>query len=227
MDYERIAIVQLVSKTRAGKSTTAKAMQEALLKAGIEHVQVLRFSDPLRALWQHCFGHNDELLKNIPIAQTSGTTDDVVNQLVEFGAMFVLDQNPLYWEALNPMLNQRVLSPRMLMNAAGAAVRRTNPYAFVQYMQERIATDAEKREGFCVYILEDTRFPNELLPFGNLIVLQSGDRGVVQDVDVIWKQVQNGTLDREYAEMDISTPEAAAAIIEVFVQDLLTVIGRN
>lgn len=212
--------VYLVGKTGAGKSTTAQKLQIALAGRNV-HTFILRFAYPLHNLAVKVFGHNDASLKNIPVAQTIESTDRLVHELEEFIVDLGKPADALYWEDLLPLLNQRVLSPRMLMNAAGHAARNIDKVIFAR-AAERTASELASRNPGCVIIFEDTRFYEEVSPIGDVVLLNSGERGVAQSIDELYIDYVREQLKLPYTELDVRTPEAADKSIQDYVEKLLS-----
>lgn len=213
-------LIYLVGKTGAGKSTTAQKLQEALIREDIPAF-ILRFADPLHKLAAKVFGHNDSSLKNLPVAQTTESTNQLILALEEFIEDMGQPADALYWEDLLPLLNQRVLSPRMLMNAAGQTARNLDKSIFVR-AAERTASELVSKNPECIIIFEDARFYEEVSPIGELVLLDSGERGYVQSVDELYTDCVAEQLKRKYTVLNIRTHEAANKSIQEYVEKLLS-----
>lgn len=213
-------LVYLVGKTGAGKSTTAQKLQDALAKRGIPS-KILSFAEPLKELAHKVFGHNDTSLKDLPVAQTVDSTDRLVHELEEFIIGLGEPADHLYWQDLLGLLNQRVLSPRMLMNAAGHAARNIDKAIFVR-AAEYTASKFASTNSDGVVIFEDTRFRGEVSPIGDIVLLESGARGYAQSVDELYMDYVTEQLKRKYTVLDVSTHEAADKAIQVYVEKLLS-----
>ena len=214
-------MIYLVSATGAGKSTTAQKLQDALAKRGIRS-KILSFAEPLKELAHKVFGHNDASLKDLPVAQTVDSTDRLVHELEEFIVGMGESADCLYWQALLLLLNQRVLSPRMLMNAAGYAARAVDNMIFVK-AAERKALEFIKQHGEqSVVIFDDTRFYEEVSDKGEVVVLEAGARSVIQDIDQLYSDYVHARLDCSCTALDIRTHEAADKSIQDYVAKLLS-----
>lgn len=217
--------IYLVGKTRAGKSTTAQKLQEALTKRGIPST-ILSFGAPLKELAHKVFGHNDPSLKDLPVAQTVDSTDRLVHELEEFIVGMGEPADHLYWQDLLPLLNQRVLSPRMLMNAAGHAARQLDDMIFVKAADRKALEFIKQRGEQSVIIFDDTRFYEEVSEQGEVVVLNSAERGTIQNIDRLYIcYVENKLefeLKFEHAVLDVSTHEAADKSIQDYVEKLLS-----
>ena len=213
-------LIYLVGKTGAGKSTTAQKLQIALAARNVPTF-ILRFAYPLHNLAVKVFGHNDTSLKNLPVAQTTESTDQLILALEEFIEDLGKPADALYWEDLLPLLNQRVLSPRMLMNAAGHAARAIDKAIFVR-AAERTASELASRNPECAIIFEDARFRAEVSPIGDIVLLESGQHGVVQATDELYLDYVTEQLKRKYTVLDVRTPEAANKSIQEYVEKLLS-----
>lgn len=214
-------LVYLVGKTGAGKSTTAQKLQTALAARNVPTF-ILRFAYPLHNLAVKVFGHNDTSLKNLPVTQTIESTNQLILALEEFIEDMGKPADALYWEDLLPLLNQRVLSPRMLMNAVGHAARRVDNVIFVRAAERTAAGLAEKYKD-AVIIFEDTRFREEVSPTGDVVVLESGERGVAQAIDELYLDYVTEQLKQKYTVLDVCTPEAADKSIQEYVEKLLSI----
>lgn len=213
--------IYLVGKTGAGKSTTAQKLQDALAKCGIPS-KILSFGAPLKELASKVFGHNDASLKDLPVAQTTHSTDRLVYELEEFIEGMGEPANHLYWQDLLPLLNQRVLSPRMLMNAAGHAARALDDAIFVTVAERKAAAFHHEHGDNCVIIFDDARFSEEVSPSGEIVVLNSGERGVIQGEDVLMQTFLREQLMLPHTVLDVRTPEAADKSIQDYIAKLLS-----
>lgn len=214
-------LIYLVGKTGAGKSTTAQKLQDALAKRGIPS-KILSFAEPLKELVHKVFGHNDASLKDLPVAQTVDSTDRLVHELEEFIVGMGEDADYLYWHDLLGLLNQRVLSPRMLMNAVGYAAREADGMIFVK-VADRKALEFIKEHGEqSVIIFDDARFYEEVSSIGEIIVLNSGERGTVQDIDVLMQTFLREQLILPHTVLDVRTPEAADKAVQDYIKKLLS-----
>lgn len=214
-------LVYLVGKTGAGKSTTAQKLQDALAKRGIPS-KILSFAEPLKELAHKVFGHNDASLKDLPVAQTVDSTDRLVHELEEFIVGMGEPADHLYWQDLLGLLNQRVLSPRMLMNAAGYAARQLDNMIFVK-AADRKALEFIKQHGEqSVIIFDDARFYEEISDKGEVVVLESGGRGVVQAIDQLYSDYVHTRLDCSCTALDVRNHEAVDKSIQAYVEKLLS-----
>ena len=214
-------LVYLVGMTGSGKSTTAQKLQDALAKRGIPS-KILSFAEPLKELTHKVFGHNDASLKDLPVAQTVYSTDRLVHELEEFIVGMGESADYLYWQNLLPLLNQRVLSPRMLMNTVGDTARQIDDMIFVK-AADRKALEFIKQHGEqSVIIFDDTRFYAEVSDKGELIVLESGGRGTTQSIDELYIDYARNRLQREHTVLDVRTPEAADKSIQDYIAKLLS-----
>lgn len=217
--------IYLVGKTKAGKSTTAQKLQDALAKRGVPS-KILSFAEPLKELAHKVFGHNDASLKDLPVAQTVDSTDRLVHELEEFIVGMGEPADHLYWQDLLPLLNQRVLSPRMLMNAAGHAARQLDDMIFVKAADRKALEFIKQRGEQSVIIFDDTRFYEEVSEQGEVVVLNSAARGTIQNIDRLYiYYVENRLefeLQFEHAVLDVSTHEAADKSIQDYVEKLLS-----
>lgn len=213
-------LVYLVGKTGAGKSTTAQKMQTALAARNVPTF-ILQFATPLHNLASKVFGHSDVTLKNLPVTQTTESTNQLVLALEEFIEDMGKSADALYWEDLLPLLNQRVLSPRMLMNAAGHAARNIDRTIFIR-AAERTAAELAKRNPECVIIFEDSRFREEVSPMGEVALLDSGERGVTQAIDELYRDYVAKQLEQKYTILDVRTHEAADKSIQDYIEKLLS-----
>jgi hypothetical protein len=213
-------LVYLVGKTGAGKSTTAQKLQTALAARNVPTF-ILRFAYPLHNLAVKVFGHNDTSLKNLPVAQTTESTNQLILALEEFIEDMGKPADALYWEDLLPLLNQRVLSPRMLMNAAGHAARQLDNAIFAR-AAERTAVGLAEKYKDAVIIFEDARFHEEVSPMGDIVLLESGERGVVQSIDELYHDYVTEQLKQKYTVLDVRTPEATDKSIQEYVEKLLS-----
>lgn len=211
-------MIYLVGKTGAGKSTTAQKLQEALIRKAIPAF-VVSYGQPLRKFAAKVFGHNDNSLKEIPVAQTTQSTNELVLQLEEFIEDLGANANSAYWEALLPMFNQRVLSPRMLMNAAAQAARSVDALIFVKAMQKTVH-ELKRQTPNAYFIVEDARFLEEIAA-GDIVILNSGERGVLQSVDVTMQTFLREQLILPHTVLDVRTIEAADKSIQDYVAKLL------
>lgn len=213
--------VYLVGKTGAGKSITAQKLQDALAKRGIPS-KILSFAEPLKELAHKVFGHNDASLKDLPVAQTIDSTDRLVHELEEFIVGMGESADHLYWQDLLPLLNRRVLSPRMLMNAAGYAARAVDNVIFVKAAERKAAAFQQEHGDNCVIIFDDVRFFEEVSPLGEIVVLNSGKRGAIQDVDELMQTFLREQLILPHTVLDVRTPEAADKSIQDYIAKLLS-----
>lgn len=214
-------LVYLVGKTGAGKSTVAQKLQDALAKRGIPS-KILSFAEPLKELAHKVFGHNDPSLKELPVAQTIDSTDRLVHELEEFIVGMGESADSFYWEGLLPLLNQRVLSPRMLMNAAGHAARQLDDMIFVK-AADRKALEFVKQHGEqSVVIFDDARFYEEVSDKGEIVVLNSAERGTIQGIDHLYIDYAQNWLRYEYSVLDVHNHEAADKAIQDYVEKLLS-----
>ena len=214
-------LVYLVGETGAGKSTTAQKLQDALAKRGIPS-KILSFAEPLKELAHKVFGHNDASLKELPVAQTVDSTNRLVHELEEFIISMGEPADSMYWQELLPLLNQRVLSPRMLMNAVGDAARVIDDMIFVK-AADRKALEFIKQYGEqSVVIFDDARFYDEVSDEGAIIVLESAGRGTIQSIDQLYIRYLENRLEFEYDVLDISNHEAADKAIQKYIKKLLS-----
>jgi ABC-type dipeptide/oligopeptide/nickel transport system ATPase component len=222
-------LVYLVGKTGSGKSTTAQKLQDALAKRGIPS-KILSFAEPLKELTHKVFGHNDPSLKDLPVAQTVDSTDRLVHELEEFIVSMGEPADQLYWQVLLPLLNQRVLSPRMLMNAAGYAARGIDNMIFVKAADRKALEFIKQRGEQSVVIFDDARFYEEVSEQGEVVVLDSAERGIIQNIDHLYIHYIENKLDFEldfelefeHTVLDVSTHEAADKSIQAYVEKLLS-----
>lgn len=214
-------LVYLVGKTGAGKSTTAQKLQDALTKRGIPS-KTLSFAEPLKELAHKVFGHNDASLKDLPVAQTVDSTDRLVHELEEFITGMSEPADHLYWQDLLPLLNQRVLSPRMLMNAVGHAARALDNVIFVKAAERKAAEFQQAHGDNCVIIFDDARFYEEISPIGDIIVLDSGARGILQDIDQLYEAYICEQFKYKYTVLNVHNHEAADKSIQYYVTKLLS-----
>lgn len=212
-------MIYLIGKTGAGKSTTAQKLQETLIRKDIPAF-VVSYGQPLRKFVAKVFGHNDNSLKEIPVAQTTQSTNELILQLEEFIEELGANANSAYWEALLPMLNQRVLSPRMLMNAAAQAARSVDALVFVKAMQKTVY-GLKRQTPNAYFIVEDARFAEEVAA-GDIVILNSGARGVLQSVDVMMQTFLREQLILPHTVLDVRTVEAADKSIQDYVEKLLS-----
>lgn len=214
-------LVYLVGKTGAGKSTTAQKLQDALAKRGIPS-KILSFAEPLKELAHKVFGHNDASLKELPVAKTTDSTNRLVHELEEFIISMGVPADLMYWQELLPLLNQRVLSPRVLMNAVGDAVRAIDDMIFVK-AADRKALEFIKQHGEqSVVIFDDARFYEEVSEQGEVVVLESAARGVIQSIDQLYIRYVENKLELEHTVLDVRTHEAANKLIQTYVDKLLS-----
>lgn len=213
-------LIYLVGKTGAGKSITAQKLQEALIHKGVSAF-VLSYGQPLRKFAAKVFGHNDNSLKEIPVAQTTQSTNELILHLEEFIEDLGANANSAYWEALLPMLDHRVLSPRMLMNAVGHAARCVDTLIFVKAIRKTMY-GLQKQTPNAYFIIEDARFSEEVSSDANIVVLNSGERGVVQGVDVLMRTFLREQLILPHDVLDVRTHEAADKSIQDYVEKLLS-----
>lgn len=214
-------MIYLVGKTGAGKSTTAQKMQDALAKRGIPS-KILSFAEPLKGLAHKVFGHNDASLKELPVAQTVDSTNHLVYALEEFIISIGKPADSMYWGGLHALLNQRVLSPRMLMNTVGDTARQIDDMIFVK-AADRKALEFSKQHGEqSVIIFDDARFYAEVSDKGELVVLESAGRGTIQSIDQLYIDYARNRLQREHTVLDVRTPEAADKSIQDYVEKLLS-----
>lgn len=218
-------LVYLVGKTGAGKSTTAQKLQDALAKRGIPS-RILSFAEPLKELAHKVFGHNDASLKDLPVAQTVDSTDRLVYELEEFIVGMGEPADHLYWQDLLLLLNQRVLSPRMLMNAAGYAARKIDNVIFVKAADHKALEFIKQHGEQSVVIFDDARFYEEVSDKGEIVVLDSAERGTIQNIDHLYiYYVENKLefeLEFEHTVLGVSTHEAADKSIQAYVEKLLS-----
>lgn len=214
-------LIYLVGKTGAGKSTTAQKLQDALAKRGIPS-KILSFAEPLKELAHKVFGHNDASLKDLPVAQTVDSTDRLVHELEEFIVGMCEPADHLYWQDLLPLLNQRVLSPRMLMNTAGYAAREIDNAIFVKVAARKAAAFQQVHRDNCVIIFDDARFYEEVSPIGEVVVLDSGTRGILQDIDQLYGAYVREQAKYKYAVLDVRNHEAADKSIQDYITKLLS-----
>lgn len=214
-------LIYLVGATGSGKSTTAQKLQDALAKRGIPS-KILSFAEPLKELAHKVFGHNDPSLKDLPVAQTIDSTDRLVHELEEFIVSMGEPADHLYWGELLGLLNQSVLSPRMLMNAVGYAARRVDDMIFVK-AADRKALEFIKQHGEQgVIIFDDTRFYEEVSNKGEIVVLDSAERGASQVIDHLYMDYAKNRLWLEYTVLDVSTHDAADKAIQDYIAKLLS-----
>lgn len=214
-------LIYLIGKTGAGKSTTAQKLQDALAKRGIPS-KILSFAEPLKELAHKVFGHNDASLKELPVAQTIDSTDRLVHGLEEFIISMGEPADTMYWKEILPVLNQRVLSPRMLMNAVGYAARQLDNMIFVK-AADRKALEFIKQHGEqSVVIFDDVRFYEEVSDKGEIVVLDSAERGTIQNIDHLYIHYVENKLEFERTVLDVSTHEAADKAIQAYVEKLLS-----
>lgn len=214
-------LIYLVGKTGAGKSTTAQKLQDALAKRGIPS-KILSFAEPLKELVHKVFGHNDVSLKDLPVAQTVDSIDRLVHELEEFIEGMSAPADSMYWQDLLSLLNQRVLSARMLMNAAGHAARQLDDMIFVK-AADRKALEFIKQHGEqSVVIFDDVRFYEELSNKGEIVVLDSAERGTIQSIDHLYIDYVQNRLQRECTVLDVSTHDAADKAIQTYIEKLLS-----
>lgn len=173
--------IQLIGRTRGGKSTTAQALKVAIeQKYPAATVKVVSFATPLRELAADFFGHRDESLKRRPVALAGSaqTLNNLIDAVERFMHQYNISDN--LWDILEKELfTCRTISPRRLMNIVGQAVRRIDEHFFT-----KIAT-AVKAD--CV-IIDDTRFPNELIQDAARIVLEYNIGYVQYGIDVLFLQ---------------------------------------
>lgn len=212
-------MIYLIGKTGAGKSTTAQKLQETLIRKDIPAF-VVSYGQPLCKFAAKVFGHNDNSLKEIPVAQTTQSTNELILQLEEFIEELGVNANSVYWNSLLPMLNQRVLSPRMLMNATGQAIRSVDALVFVKAMQKTVY-GLKRQTPNAYFIVEDARFAEEVTA-GDIVILNSGARGVLQSVDVMMQTFLREQLILPHTVLDIRTVEAADKSIQDYVEKLLS-----
>ena len=214
-------LIYLVGKTGAGKSTTAQKLQDALAKRGIPS-KILSFAEPLKELAHKVFGHNDASLKELPVAQTTDSTNRLVHELEEFIISMSAPADSMYWQELLPLLNQRVLSPRVLMNAVGDAARVIDDIIFVK-AADRKALEFIKQHGEqSVVIFDDARFYEEVSEQGEVVVLESAGRGTIQNIDQLYIDYAQSRLQLEHTVLNVSTHEAADKAIQNYVEKLLS-----
>ena len=214
-------LIYLVGKTGAGKSTTAQKLQDALAKRGIPS-KILSFAEPLKELAHKVFGHNDASLKELPVAQTTDSTNRLVHELEEFIISMSAPADSMYWQELLPLLNQRVLSPRMLMNAVGYAARELDNVIFVKVAERKAAAFRREHGDDCVIIFDDARFYEEVSPIGEIVVLDSGARGIPQTIDQLYEAYVREQAKYKYTVLDIRNHEAADKAIQNYVEKLLS-----
>lgn len=214
-------LVYLVGKTGSGKSTTAQKLQDALAKRGIPS-KILSFAEPLKELAHKVFGHNDASLKELPVAQTTDSTNRLVHELEEFIISMSAHADSMYWQELLPLLNQRVLSPRMLMNAVGAAARVIDDMIFVKAADRKALEFIKQRGEQSVVIFDDARFYAEVSEQGEVVVLESAARGTIQSIDQLYIDYVQNRLQRGCTVLDVSTHEAADKSIQDYVEKLLS-----
>lgn len=214
-------LIYLVGMTGSGKSTTAQKLQDALAKRGIPS-KILSFAEPLKELAHKVFGHNDASLKDLPVAQTVDSTDRLVHELEEFIVGMGESADHLYWQGLLPLLNQRVLSPRMLMNAAGHAAREVDNVIFVKAAERKAAAFQQKHGDNCVIIFDDARFYEEVSAIGDVVVLESGERGIMQNIDQLYAAYICEQAKYKYTVLDVRNHEAADKSIQDYVSKLLS-----
>lgn len=216
-----IKLIYLVGKTGAGKSTTAQKLQDTLAKRGILS-KILSYAEPLKELTHKVFGHNDVSLKELPVAQTVDSTNRLVYALEEFIISMGEPADSMYWGKLHALLNQRVLSPRMLMNVVGDAVRQIDDMIFVK-AADRKALEFIKQHGEqSVIIFDDARFYEEISDKGEVVVLESAGRGTIQSIDQLYIDYVQNRLQCEHTVLDVSTHAAADKSIQEYVGKLLS-----
>lgn len=173
--------IQLIGRTRGGKSITAQALAVAVRQKYPEaKVKVVSFAAPLRELAADFFGHRDESLKRRPIALAGSA--QTLNKLIDAVERFMHEYNvpEVLWDYLEQDLFAcRTISPRRLMNIVGQAVRK---------IDERFFTKLAMQEQADCIIIDDTRFPNELIPNAARIVLDYNIGYVQYGIDVLFLQ---------------------------------------
>lgn len=149
--------IGVLGLARSGKDTVAQMLAEAL-----PQYTELKYAAPLRKLSQAVFGHCDDSLKHIPLYMNSTTHDAIVIGLEQLCSDMQIDAGVVFTEA-HKLLNYTSISPRILQQCIGDAIRAYDCDAFVKYAHSR-TTPA---------LLSDVRYGNELCEF-NVLVHKKG-----------------------------------------------------
>lgn len=149
--------IGILGLARSGKDTVGNLLAEQL-----DGYVLRKYAEPLKNASRTVFGHSDDSLKHIPLYMNSTIHDLMVTALEEMCDVLQCDAGVVF-DAASKLFDLNSISPRILQQGFGDAIRAYDPDRFVTHLHNS-ATPS---------IITDVRFGNELCDY-NILVYRKG-----------------------------------------------------